>query len=193
VNSSGDPVAKRERNPRLTRLVETSDDHFAWMLGERPRFDELSLPWDGLDEPHVIRYLRRAAAELRVAACRGSWMIVDGVSTVGLCSFKSPPGPARTVEIGYGVAAEHRGRGHATRAVAQMLAEARANPLIEALTAETAVDNMASQIVLQRNGFSQVGWRADEAEGDVYLWRIGVASGRSRPHPGSATCTGRTG
>jgi RimJ/RimL family protein N-acetyltransferase len=144
------------------------------MLGEKPRFDELSLPWDGLDDPQVIRFLRQAAADLRRAACTGCWMIVDGVDTVGLCSYKSPPGPARTVEIGYGVVADRRGQGHATRAVAQMLAEARANPLIDTLTAETAVDNLASQIVLRRNGFSQVGWRADEAEGDVFLWRIAV-------------------
>lgn len=158
----------------MTRLVETSDDHFAWMLGERPRVDELSLPWDGLDAPGVIRFLRHAAAELRRAACPGSWMIVDGTETVGLCGFKAPPGPARMVEIGYGVVAERRGRGHATSAVAQMLGVARAYPAIDVLTAETAVDNLASQIVLQRNGFRQVGWRTDVEEGDLFLWRTEV-------------------
>jgi RimJ/RimL family protein N-acetyltransferase len=158
----------------LTRLVETSDDHFAWMLGERPRLDGLSLPWDGLDDPQVIRYLRRTAANLRHADCTGSWMIVDGLETVGLCSFKSPPGPARMVEIGYGVVAERRGQGHATRAVAQMLVAAGADPRIDTLTAETAADNLASQVVLRRNGFSQVGWRADEDGGDLLLWQVAV-------------------
>jgi RimJ/RimL family protein N-acetyltransferase len=161
----------------LTRLVETIDDHFAWMLGERPRVDGLNLPIDGLDIPSVIRFLRRAAVDLRAAACRGSWLIVDGVEAIGLCSYKTPPGPARTVEIGYGVAPEARGRGHATRAVAQMLLAARNNPGIDLLTAETAIDNIASQIVLQRNGFRQIGWRTDDDEGDLFLWRIAVRTG----------------
>jgi len=160
---------------RVTRLVETQDEHFAWMLGELPRPDTLSLPWDGLDAPHVIRHLRRAAAQLRAADCAGSWMIVDGTEAVGLCSYKAPPGPARMVEIGYGVAAERRGRGYATRAVALVVDKARADPAIETLTAETAPDNLASQRVLARNGFRQVGWRTDADEGDLILWRIDVA------------------
>jgi RimJ/RimL family protein N-acetyltransferase len=168
-------LAVRNEGNGLTRLVETQDGHFAWMLGEQPRLDDLNLPWDGLDAPHVIRFLRGAAARLRAADCAGSWMIVDGTEAVGLCSYKAPPGPGRTVELGYGVVSARRGRGYATRAVALVLDRARADPTIETLTAETATDNLASQQVLARNGFRQVGWRSDDEDGDLILWRIDVA------------------
>ena len=159
----------------MTRLVETRDDHFAWMLGERPRVDELRLPIDGLDAPPVIRYLRRAAEDLRRAACRGSWLIVDGADAVGLCSYKAPPDSTGAVEIGYGVAAERRARGYATRAVALIIHEARTDPAIDTLTAECAIDNFASQVVLERNGFRRTGMRTDPEDGELFLWAIDVS------------------
>jgi RimJ/RimL family protein N-acetyltransferase len=146
------------------------------MLGEKPRFDELRLPVGGLDAPPVIRYLRRAADELRRAACRGSWLIVDGADAVGLCSYKAPPDPSKTVEIGYGIAAERRARGYATRAVALIIREARADPAIDTLTAECAIDNFASQAVLERNGFRRTGMRTDPEEGELFRWAIDVSS-----------------
>ncbi len=161
----------------MIRLVETRDDHFAWMLGERPRVDGLDLPPDGIDVPSVIRFLRRAAADLREAQCMGSWLIVEGSEIIGLCSYKAPPDPARSVEIGYGIAAERRGRGCATQAMALMLREARSNPAIDWVTAETAIDNVASQTVLQRNGFRRVGARSDAEEGELVLWSIDVSQG----------------
>jgi RimJ/RimL family protein N-acetyltransferase len=161
----------------LIRLVETRDDHFAWMLGERPRVDDLDLPPDGIDVPSVIRFLRRAAADLRDAGCGGSWLIVEGPEVIGLCSYKAPPDPARAVEIGYGIAAERRGRGCATQALGLMLREARSDPAIDTVTAETATGNIASQTVLARNGFRQAGARSDADEGELILWSIDVSTG----------------
>jgi len=149
------------------------------MLGERPRVDGLDLPPDGIDVPSIIRFLRQAAADLREAQCTGSWLIVEGSEAIGLCSYKTRPDPTRTVEIGYGIAAERRGRGHAAQAVALMLREARSDPAIDRVTAETATGNAASQSVLQRNGFVRVGARGDPEEGELILWSIDVSTGRT--------------
>ena len=37
--------------------------------------------------------------------------------------------------------------------------------------AETAADNRASQVVLERNGFRQVGVRQDAGDGPLVCWR----------------------
>ncbi|ANB18513.1 GCN5-related N-acetyltransferase [Dokdonella koreensis DS-123] len=44
-------------------------------------------------------------------------------------------------------------------------------PGINALTAETGVDNAASQRVLVRNGFVQIGERLDDEDGALICWR----------------------
>lgn len=42
------------------------------------------------------------------------------------------------------------------------------------LTAETGIDNRASQMVLERDGFTRTGERTDPEDGDLYLWTIGL-------------------
>ena len=39
------------------------------------------------------------------------------------------------------------------------------------VNAETSIDNIASQRVLERNGFARVGERVDEEDGPLYCWR----------------------
>lgn len=43
---------------------------------------------------------------------------------------------------------------------------------MRALTAETSVDNPASQTVLARNGFRRVGEREDAEDGPLICWRL---------------------
>jgi RimJ/RimL family protein N-acetyltransferase len=76
------------------------------------------------------------------------------------------------VEIGYGVAPAHRRRGHATRAVAALLAEAARDPKVHSVVAETAVANRPSQRALEANGFGKTGTRMTEDDGEVICWRL---------------------
>jgi RimJ/RimL family protein N-acetyltransferase len=79
---------------------------------------------------------------------------------------------ARFTETGGGhIARSCRGRGHATRALAQLLVEAAANPEIDEVTAQTATGNNASRRVLQNNGFVKAGTRNDPEDGDMITWR----------------------
>lgn len=89
---------------------------------------------------------------------------------VGSGCFKGAPVLSR-VEIGYGVAQTHEGKGYASAGVARMVDEAFAHGGVEAVTAETSVSNPASQRVLEKNGFTRTGRREDPEDGQLIQWR----------------------
>lgn len=153
-----------------TMLLEVDDSHFAWMLGRRDSpVGGLTLPPGGIDGPETLRIVRGMSRVLRATGSKASWMMVAEGEAVGLCSYKQPPKDGR-VEIGYGVAASRRGRGHATRAVSAMLDYARTDPAVSRVIAETAVANIASQRTLERNGFTRYGAGRDPDDGPTILW-----------------------
>ena len=150
-------------------LVPATDAHFAWMLGETDAPDGLRLPPGGLDEPWVFKWLRRTLPKL---GGYGSWLMVADGEVVGLCSYKWAPSAAGDVEIGYGIAPQRRRLGYAREGAALILEAARQDPRVRAVTAETALANLASQRVLQANGFFQTGRAMDDDEGETIVWRL---------------------
>jgi len=89
---------------------------------------------------------------------------------VGSGDFKNSPRKGE-VEIGLGVAKSCEGRGYATAGVALLVIEAFTRPEVSAVTAESAVWNIGSQRVLQKNGFVRRGERVDPGDGPLILWR----------------------
>lgn len=161
-------------------LLEAEDKHFAWMLGGSTPESGLRLPADGVDAPSVLEIVRRMAVAVRATYCAGCWMIVVDSEVVGLCSYKGPPDLAGVVEIGYGIAPSCRQRGYATRAVAHLLKVAVQDRAIRGLVAETMTGNLASQRVLERNGFVREGKRMDPEDGEVVLWRRDLSNLRQQ-------------
>ena len=157
-------------------LVDAQDDHFAWMLGETSAFGALRLPLAGVDAPGILRLLREMARRLSRAGCQGSWLIVADDEVVGLCGYKHPPSGDGKVEIGYGIARGRRGFGYASRAVAAMLDRARSDASISVVVAATAVANVVSQRVLERNGFVRTGTSYDEDDGELIWWQNALGS-----------------
>jgi RimJ/RimL family protein N-acetyltransferase len=151
------------------RLVPATDDHFAWLLGEAEAPDGFRIPPRGVDAPWVLRWRRRIQPTLGE---RGGWLMTAGGEIVGLCGYKGPPSAGGVVEIGYAVARERRRRGHATRAVTLVIEAAREDPRVCAIVAETALDNLPSQRVLEANGFLQTGRNQDDDEGEMIVWRL---------------------
>lgn len=133
------------------------------------------IPPGGVDEPFVLGHVRGLAATLHAQGYTGGqWMVVAHGEVVGLCGFKNVPSAAGEVEIGYGMAASRRRRGHATAAVAAMIDAARHDPAVRAVLAQTAVDNIASQRVLAKNGFARVGTSHDPEDGELIVWRLAL-------------------
>jgi len=159
----------------VVELKAMQDSDFAWLLGESPAAaaGPPAICDGGVAPRDVVELIRGVAAKNREALGGDvAWLVVADGEAVGMISFTRPHDGKRP-EIGYGIADSRQGRGHATSAVTALL------PIVRmagfgGLTAETGVDNRASQIVLERNGFTRTGERTDPEDGDLYLWTIGL-------------------
>jgi ribosomal-protein-alanine N-acetyltransferase len=92
----------------------------------------------------------------------------DTLAAVGLLGATSEVDANGAIEIGYGFGVT--GRGFATEAVEALVTLLLSSASIVAITANTAVDNLASQRVLEKNGFRQTGKSSSEEDGDLLVW-----------------------
>jgi [ribosomal protein S5]-alanine N-acetyltransferase len=108
------------------------------------------------DDPEA-RY-RLDGIERWVSAGGGRFVILDDGVVAGTLGLFNPSGPPlRSAILGYWVDEAHAGRGLATRAVGEALAIAFGEMQLHRVEAGTRPENVASQRVLQRNGFTCVG------------------------------------
>lgn len=77
--------------------------------------------------------------------------------------------PNGEIEIGYGFGVT--GKGFASEAVEALVTNLLSTGSIVAITANTAVQNVASHRVLAKNGFRQTGTSSTEEDGDLLVWR----------------------
>lgn len=154
----------------MAQLLQATDLHFAWLLGEEALTADLQQAPGGVEERGILKWLRQMSARLDAVGHSCCFLIVDENEVVGLCSFKGPPDLSGAAEIGYGVAASRRRRGYATTAVSLLCEQARRGGALKALTAETSPSNPASQRVLERNGFAKLGARMDDEDGLLLAW-----------------------
>jgi len=127
--------------------------------------------WTWIDEA-PYEGTQTAAAMVGVAAASGRWQAEwgvfvlvrseDGVAVGGM-GFHGPPG-AGAVEIGFDLSESARGQGYATEGLVALAAWALEEPDVDVVIARTEEDNVASQQVMERAGFTRVA-SADE------LWR----------------------
>jgi ribosomal-protein-alanine N-acetyltransferase len=92
----------------------------------------------------------------------------DTLAAVGLLGATSEVDANGAIEIGYGFGVT--GRGFATEGVEALVTLLLSSASIVAITANTAVDNLASQRVLEKNGFRQTGKSSSEEDGDLLVW-----------------------
>jgi ribosomal-protein-alanine N-acetyltransferase len=110
--------------------------------------------------------IRQTLAALEGNASRHPWGLyyvvlretaASRATLVGTAGFKGPPGADGSVEIGYGIVAEHQRRGLATEAVRALVEFAFALPSIQTVVAQTLPDLIPSRGVLQKLGFALIG------------------------------------
>ena len=153
----------------MTLLVRATDAHFAWMLGEGPAPDGLRQPPEGVDEPAVLRIVRRLNAGLEEAGRDECWLVVSDGEIVGLCGLVRPPQDGDG-EIGFGIAPSRRGKRLGARAVRLLVEAVQQRGKLRTLSAEAAETNQASQTVLARSDFVRTGEREDRDEGLMIQW-----------------------
>jgi ribosomal-protein-alanine N-acetyltransferase len=92
----------------------------------------------------------------------------DTLAAVGMLGATSQVDANGAIEIGYGFGVA--GRGFASEAVEALVTKLLSSASIVAITANTAVGNLASQRVLEKNGFRQTGTSSNEEDGDLLVW-----------------------
>ncbi|MGW2561671.1 GNAT family N-acetyltransferase [Streptomyces sp. NPDC001514] len=86
------------------------------------------------------------------------WQLVDGERVVGQATLSGIAlGPFRSASLGYWVDAEYAGRGLATRLVEEVCRAARDELGLHRIEAGTVLTNAASQRVLAKAGFEEIG------------------------------------
>jgi len=150
-------------------IVETESEDYASLLrGHAPR--DFTLADTEIAPAMVLQMLADLAGRIAADFTPASWLIVEAGEVVGLCSV-TRPFQEGVIDIGYGVAPSRQGRGHAGRAVRDVVAWARQDPRVQAITAETAMENVPSQRVLAAAGFVQAGERVDPEDGPLLCWK----------------------
>ncbi|RFB97426.1 GNAT family N-acetyltransferase [Rhizobium leguminosarum bv. trifolii] len=152
-------------------IVELTADDFAILLkGFAPRNLRL-VPDSAIAPPEVLEMLAGIAAQIGAEFTPSAWMIVEEDEIVGLCSIIRAPEDGE-IHIGYGIAPSRERRGYVTRAIAELLEWARKR--VTHISADTGVENIASQRVLARNGFIRTGERIDPEDGSVICWQASI-------------------
>ena len=155
----------------MITLHPMTDQDFAWLLGDGPAPEGLTLGEGGIGPVEVTELMRGVTAIVATTTERPvAWMIADRGAVVGMASFTKME-PDGRYEIGYGVAPAHKGRGVMTRALAALLPILREDGHL-GLTAGTSVDNPGSQRVLEKNGFIRTGTREDPEDGALITWAV---------------------
>jgi RimJ/RimL family protein N-acetyltransferase len=131
----------------------------AWRMADLLRYtamlDDPEL-WDTMTEPYPDPLDPDLAAQLITLSNAGSHHVVRAILAAGLpvgqVRLHYRAGPEGEAELSYWIGRAHRGRGHASAAVAQILREAPARVM-----ARVRDDNEASRRVLTRAGFHRSG------------------------------------
>lgn len=87
---------------------------------------------------------------------------VDTALLVATAGYVGPPSADGTVEIGYSVAPEVRGKGYATEIVQALIQRVFEDPRVRHVVAEVHESNAASLKVLSRCGFVRAGLGREE-------------------------------
>jgi ribosomal-protein-alanine N-acetyltransferase len=135
--------------PALTRLLQDSR--------------EFLTPWepqraDDFFTDEVQRGLIRDALDQYGRGATVPHVILDDDRVVGRITLNTiVRGPFQSCSLGYWVGREHNGRGLASRAVAAIKEVAFAELGLHRIEASVLLHNLASQRVLDRNGFERFG------------------------------------
>lgn len=133
-----------------------------------------------LDFPGALDRLV-AALESGIPPRWWSHLVIDPTiaTVVGLGGFKGEPRDG-AVEIGYSLAPDHRGVGHATRAVTSWLRGA-ADASVRDVLAHTMAEPNPSTRVLERSGFRRTAALPDANLGRIWRWHRRVGPGSAPP------------
>jgi [ribosomal protein S5]-alanine N-acetyltransferase len=136
---------------RLT--AADAEELTALRVRNRPTISEYEPDWDDPEAYYTVDGVR-----LWITDGHERFAILDGDAIAGMISLTGISyGAFCSANLGYFVDSERTGRGLATAAIAETVAHGFAELGLHRIEAGTAVDNVASQRVLEKNRFTRVG------------------------------------
>ena len=148
--------------PRLKLVLQSSEDVRALIEALEPTEKaELSPEWLG-------RIEAATAADPWIHGFNLVLRLTDVV--IGKAGFKGPPGADGAVEIAYYVGLDYEGSGYATEAAEALTTFAFESGQVRVVRAHTLPESTASQRVLTKCGFRNVGPTVDPEDGLVWRW-----------------------
>lgn len=140
------------------RLVPVAACHLPLLM--RWREDPVTRrfnPLHAIDEATMLARIEREGRPPREGGTDVRWVVEQGDVVVGNVALKQVDWRHRSAELGMGIAPEHRGRGHAGRAVRLLLALAFDDVGLERIWATAHHENLASHAALRRAGLEREG------------------------------------
>ncbi len=125
-------------------------------------WNQVGVVGDTTHEAWFREILRQSLQTLDELGCDAWWLTnwpiveITQSTVIGGITFKGPPDQHGEVEIGYGIADVYHNNGYMTECIQTLVFWALQQHGVTAVTAETAKDNMASEVVLRKNGFEHV-------------------------------------
>ena len=158
--------------PVIRRLMAADAEELtALRVRNRTIISEYEPDWDDPDAYYSVDGVRTWIAD-----GNERFAILDGAAIAGMISLTGILyGALCTANLGYFVDSERNGQGLATAAIADAVEYAFGELGLHRIEAGTAVDNVASQRVLEKNRFTRVGvlrahLRIHGEWVDHYLW-----------------------
>ena len=158
---------------RLTLVPLTAQQLKLWIENIAALEKELACSYDA--EPLTDVFLEIVKGQLTITEndelnylFHGFWLIIrkEDRVVVGSADFKALPDANGEVEIGYGLGKKHEHHGYMTEAVQAMCDWAMSQQAITHVIAETENDNIPSQNILTRCGFTQY------KQADTLWWKL---------------------
>lgn len=157
------------------------------MLQNRVKKDEFKLLCDLPGGPQLVHFpaqwpgdplasfpsmLEHLGPQQQEVDSDGSFAVITQVNpeAIGALGRFGPLSETGEIEIGYGMNPDHWGQGYATEAAGALVAHLLTCPGIRTIKAHTAVANRASERVLEKLGFMQVGTNWSEEDGALKVW-----------------------
>ena len=138
----------------IRRLIAADAEELtALRVTNRAYLERWEPDWDDPERNYSVR-----GVESWITDGNQRFAILDGAAIAGMVSLTGILGGSlQTCMVGYFVDERRAGRGLATRAVAEVVEFAFGELRLHRVEAGTATENLASQRVLERNGFTLVG------------------------------------
>ena len=144
-------------NITIERLqLEDIEELYLFETRNRSYFEQ-TVPSRG-EQYYIPEMFRRNNVALLEEQARGEssfYLIKEGNSIIGRINLVDIDQQQRKADLGYRIGAEHSGKGIASKAV-RLLLQTISWEKIDRVDAKTTADNIASQKVLEKNGFQKI-------------------------------------